>query len=54
MLQSLRIKDHVKTIYIYQSLSNNALYEHNCLQNINKIYKHPVKRDEQKQFKDNL
>ena len=32
MLQSPRIKDHMKTISIDQSLSNNALYEHKCLQ----------------------
>ena len=31
MLHSLRLKDHVQTIGIDQSLSNNALYEHKCL-----------------------
>ena len=31
MLQSTRLNDHVKTIGIDQSLSNNAIYEHKCL-----------------------
>ena len=31
VLQSLRLKYHVQTIGIDQSLSNNALYEHKCL-----------------------
>ena len=52
MLQSLRLIDHVKTIGIYQSLINDTLYEHKCLQNINKLYKHDGKCDDQKQFKD--
>ena len=34
MLQSLRLKDHVQTIGIDPSLSNNAIYEHKCLENI--------------------
>ena len=34
MLQSPHPKDHVKNIGIDQSLSNNALFEHNCLENI--------------------
>ena len=34
ILQSLRLKDHVHTIGIDQSLRNNALYEHKFLQNI--------------------
>ena len=45
MLQSQRLKDHVKNIGIDQSLSNNALYEQKCLQNINKLYKHAGKCD---------
>ena len=51
VLQSPRIKDHVKTIGVDQSLSNGALFEHMCLQNINKLYKHAGKCDEQQQFK---
>ena len=38
MLQSRHLKDHVQTIGIEPSLSNNALYEHKCLQNIKKLY----------------
>ena len=37
MLQSLRLKDHVQTIGIDQYLSNNALYEHKCLEIIKNI-----------------
>ena len=51
MLQSLCLKDHVQIIHIDQSLSNNALYEHKCLQKINKLYKHYGKCDDQQQFK---
>ena len=54
VLQSPRLKDHVETIGIDQSLSNNALYEHKCLQNIKKLYKHAGKCDDQQQFKDIL
>ena len=45
MLQSSRLKYHVKTIGIDQSLSNNSLYEHKCLENIKKLYKHAGKCD---------
>ena len=34
MLKSLRLKYHVQTIGIEPSLSNNAIYEHKCLENI--------------------
>ena len=34
MLQSPRLKDHVHTIGIDQSLSNSAIDEHKCLENI--------------------
>ena len=44
----MRLNDHVKTIGINQSLSNNTLYEHKCLQKIKKIYKHAGKCDNQK------
>ena len=37
MLQSLQLKDHIQTIGIDQYLSNNAIYEHKCLENIKKI-----------------
>ena len=45
MLQLLCLKDYVQTISIYQSLSNNALYEQKCLQNIKNLYKHAGKCD---------
>ena len=34
MLQSPRLKYHVQTIVIHPSLRNNAIYEHECLENI--------------------
>ena len=51
MLLSLSIKYNVKTIGIDQSLSNSALFEHICLQNINKLYKYARKCDDQQQLK---
>ena len=54
ILQSPRLKDHVKTIGIYQSLSNNDIFEHKCLQNISKLYTHAGKCDYQQTFKDIL
>ena len=54
MLQSPRLKYHVKTIGIDQLLNNNALFEHKCLQNIRKLYNHAGKCDYQQQFKDIL
>ena len=52
MLQSPCYKDHVQTIGIDQSLSNNAIYEHKCLQNTKKLYKQAGKCDDKQQFKD--
>ena len=52
MLQSLRLKDHVQTIGIHPYLSNNAIYEHKCLENIKILYKQAGKCDDQQQFKD--
>ena len=54
ILQSPRLKDRVQTIGIYQSLSNNDIYEHKCLENIKILYKKSGKCDNQKQFKDIL
>ena len=54
MLQSPRLKYHVQTIGIYQTLSNNHLYEQKCLENIKKLYKQAGKCDDQQQFKDIL
>ena len=42
----------MKTIGIDQSLSNDALYEHKCLQKIKELYKYAGKCDYQQQFKD--
>ena len=39
------------TIGIDQSLSNGAMYEHRCLENINKLYTSSVKCDDKMQFK---
>ena len=54
MLQSPRLKDHVQTIGIDPSWRNNSLYEHKCLQNIMKLYKHAGRCDYQQLFKDIL
>ena len=54
MFQSPHLKYHVQTIGIDQSLSNNALYEHKCLENIKKLYRYARKCEYQKQFKDIL
>ena len=54
MLKSLCLKYHVNTIGIDQSLSNNALYEHNSLHKINKLYKRAGKCDGQQQFKETI
>ena len=47
-------KNNVKTIGIDQSLRNNALYEHKCIENTNNLYKHAGKCNNQKQLKDIL
>ena len=52
MLQSPRLKYNVQTIGIEQFLSNNAIYEHKCLENIKKLYKQDGKSDDQQQLKD--
>ena len=54
MLQSTFLKDDAKTVGIDQSLRNIALFEHKCLQNIKKLYKHDGKWDDQQKFKDIL
>ena len=51
MLQSPQLKDHVQTIGIDQYLSNNAVYEHKCLENIKKLYKQDGKCDDQKKLR---
>ena len=52
MIQSQRLKNHVQTIGIDQSLSNSGIYEHKCLENINKLYKQCGKCNDQQQLKD--
>ena len=52
MLQSPLLKDHVHTIDIDQSLSNNDIYEHKCLENNKILYKQAGKSDGQQKFKD--
>ena len=42
---------HIVTIGVEQSLSESAMYEHRCLENINKLYKYAVKCDYQEQYK---
>ena len=52
MLQFLRLKYHMKTIGIDQSVSNGASFEHKCFNSIKKVYQHAVKVDDQQKFKD--
>ena len=40
MLQSLSLEDHMETIGVDQSLCNSSSFEHECLNNIKKIYRH--------------
>ena len=54
MLQPPRLKYHMKTIGIDQSLIISALFEQICLQRIKKSYKHARKCEDQQQFKDVL
>ena len=54
MLQSPHLKDHMKTIGIYQSLSNIGIFEHRCHKNIKKLYQHAGKCNDQQKFKDIL
>ena len=51
VFKSLRLKDHVHTIGIHPSLSNNTIYEHKCIENIKTLYKQAGKCDDQQQFK---
>ena len=54
MFQSPRLKYYVHTVCIDQSLRNNAIYEHKCLESIKNLYKQAVKCGDQQQFKDIL
>ena len=46
MLQSPRLKDHVQTIGIDQSLIKNAIYEQEIIENTKKLYKQAGKCDD--------
>ena len=46
------MKQHIVTIGVYQLLSNSAIYEHRCLENIKKLYKYDGKCEDQQQYKD--
>ena len=39
------------TFVVNQSLINSVMYEHRCLENINKLYKYAGKCDYQQQYK---
>ena len=54
MLQSSRLEDHMKTIGIARSSFNMSTFEHRCINNIKKIYKHAGKCDDQQNLKDIL
>ena len=54
MLQSSRLEDHMKTIFIVQSLYTRYSFEKNCMNNIIYIYQHAGKCDKQQNLKDIL
>ena len=52
MLQSSRLEYHMKTIGIDQSLCKRSSFEHKCMNNTQKRYKHAGKCDDQHNLKD--
>ena len=50
MLQSMHLKDHMKSIGTDQSLSNSASFEHHFLNNIKNMYQHSGQCDDQQEF----
>ena len=54
MLQSSRLEYRMKTIGIDQSLFTMSSFEQKCLNNIQKIYQHAGKCDNQENLKDIL
>ena len=54
MLQSSCLEYHMETIGIDQSLLTRSSFEHKCMNNINKIYQHAGKCDDQQNLKDVL
>ena len=51
LFQSDQLKQHMVIIGIYQLLSNSAIYEYRCLENIKKLYTSAGKFDDQHQYK---
>ena len=51
MLQSSHLEDHMKTIVIDQSLCTRSSFEHKGMNNIEKIYQHAGKCDDQNNLK---
>ena len=49
--KSERLKQHIITIGVDQSLSNSAIYEHKCMENMKELYKPAGKCDNQQQYK---
>ena len=54
MLQSTRLEDHAKTIGIDQSFCKRSSFEHTCMKNIQNIYQHSGKCDDQQKLGDIL
>ena len=54
MVQSSRLEDHMKTIGIYRSSLTKYYFEHRCMNNITKIYRHAGKCYDQQNLKDIL
>ena len=51
VFKSEQLKQHMLAILVYNLLSNSALCEHICLENIKKLYKSDVKFYDQQQYK---
>ena len=52
VLQSSHLEDNMKTIGIDQSLFTKSYFEHNCMNNIKKMYQHSGRCDDQQNLKD--
>ena len=53
-LWSKQLKQDIGTLVVDQSLSDSAMYEHGCLENIKNLHKHAGNCDYQQQYKDIL
>ena len=49
VFKSEQPKQHMVAIGVYQLLSNSAMYELSCLENVKKLYKYSGKCDDQQQ-----